>query len=205
MKSPKKLLITFIFVIVASFTVLSYYGFDLYQKAPPVPERVVTTDGRVLFSGQDIKDGQNVWQSTGGQEVGSVWGHGSYVAPDWTADWLHRESDYMLNRLAMESFQTPYNKISLERQAQLQSRLQQEIRKNTYDANTGVLTISPMRAEAIATVSQHYSGIFMDDPALANLRNAYSIPANSVKDPERMRLMNSFFFWASWACVTTRP
>jgi nitric oxide reductase subunit B len=24
--------------------------------------------------------------------VGSVWGHGAYVGPDWSADWLHREA-----------------------------------------------------------------------------------------------------------------
>jgi nitric oxide reductase subunit B len=43
---------------------------------------VLSTDGRVIFSGQQIRDGQNVWQSIGGQQVGSVWGHGAYVAPD---------------------------------------------------------------------------------------------------------------------------
>jgi len=138
MKSPKKLWLTFSFVIVASFVVLSYYGYDLYQKAPPVPAKIVSTDGKVLFTGQEIKDGQNVWQSIGGQELGSIWGHGSYVAPDWTADWLHRESKYMLDKLAIQSFQTPYNDISSEQQAQLQKRLQLEIRKNTYDANTGI-------------------------------------------------------------------
>jgi len=205
MKSPKKLWLTFTFVIVASFIVLSYYGYDLYHKAPPVPKQVVTTDGKVFFSSQEIKDGQNVWQSVGGQEVGTVWGHGSYVAPDWTADWLHRESSYMLNQLANQSFKASYDAISSEQQAQLQKRLQVEIRKNTYNANTGILTISPLRAEAINAVSKHYEGLFMNDPSLASLRNSYSIPANSIKDPERMRSMNAFFFWASWACITNRP
>ena len=58
-------------VIVASFAVLGYFGGEVYRQAPPVPERVVTADGSVLFTGQDIKDGQNVWQSMGGQEVGT--------------------------------------------------------------------------------------------------------------------------------------
>ena len=59
---------------------------------PPVPERIVTTTGEAVIEPGDIAAGQNVWQSMGGMEVGSIWGHGSYVAPDWTADWLHRES-----------------------------------------------------------------------------------------------------------------
>ena len=77
----RKLWIAFALVIVGSFAVLGYFGSEIYRDAPPVPERIVTTDGRVLWTGAEIKDGQNVWQSTGGQELGTVWGHGSYVAP----------------------------------------------------------------------------------------------------------------------------
>lgn len=95
-----------------SFAVLIYYGFQIYQQAPPVPEKVVTTDGEVLFSGQDIKDGQNVWQSMGGLEVGTVWGHGAYLAPDWTADWLHREADFILNKYSAADFNLTFDKIN---------------------------------------------------------------------------------------------
>ena len=91
-RSYRKLWLSLAIVITLSFLVLGYYGTEIYRLAPPVPKRVVTTDGKVLFTGQDIKDGQNVWQSMGGEEVGTVWGHGAYVAPDWTADWLHREA-----------------------------------------------------------------------------------------------------------------
>lgn len=67
-------------VVICSFAVLGYYGAEIYRLAPPVPQRVVTSEGQVLFTGDDIRDGQNVWQSLGGQEVGSIWGHGAYVA-----------------------------------------------------------------------------------------------------------------------------
>lgn len=69
-------------VMAISFGVLIYYGFEIYREAPPIPEKVLAPDGTVLFTSQDIKDGQNVWQSMGGQEVGTVWGHGAYKAPD---------------------------------------------------------------------------------------------------------------------------
>jgi nitric oxide reductase subunit B len=90
--------LAFTAVIVLSFAVLGWTGVRIYQQAPPVPERVVTTDGRQVIGSDDILDGQNVWQSMGGMELGSVWGHGSYVAPDWTADWLHREAVFILDR-----------------------------------------------------------------------------------------------------------
>ena len=100
--SYRGLWISLAVVIGLSFLVLGYFGSEIYRKAPPIPKRVVTTDGQVLFTEQDIKDGQNVWQSTGGQQVGSIWGHGAYVAPDWSADWLHREAVWLLDRWAGE-------------------------------------------------------------------------------------------------------
>ena len=94
----RKLWVAFTAVVVLSFAVLGWTGLRIYQEAPPVPTRVVTADGRQVIGPDDIYGGQNVWQSIGGMEVGSVWGHGSYVAPDWTADWLHREAIFILDR-----------------------------------------------------------------------------------------------------------
>ena len=201
----RRLWVALTVVIVASLGVLGYYGWELYQVAPPVPKRVVTTSGEVIFTGEQIRDGQNVWQSMGGQEVGTVWGHGAYVAPDWSADWLHREVVWILDSWANQEFQQAYKQLNLEQQAALKARLKKEIRTNTYNPETGDLVISDIRAQAIASVMKHYESLFMNDPALAGLRDAYAIPANTIKDEQRMYEMNGFFFWAAWACATERP
>ena len=203
--TTKKLWIGFIAVMALSFSVLLYFGREIYRQAPPIPEKVITTDGTLLFTGQNIKDGQNVWQSMGGQEVGTVWGHGAYLAPDWSADWLHKEAVYILNKLALKQDGIPYDQLSDERKAFLKIVLQKELRKNTYDPSTGILTVSELRAEAIASNSKFYGGLFTNDPAQSGLRNSYSIPENALKDPQRVPLLNNFFFWISWACVTERP
>jgi nitric oxide reductase subunit B len=205
MKPEKKLWIGFAFVVGISFAVLLYYGYEIYQQAPPVPEKVITTDGIVLFTGQDIKDGQNVWQSMGGQEVGSIWGHGAYVAPDWTADYLHREALFILGKWAADDYQQGYETLDDEKKAALEIRLQKLLRENTWNAESKTITVSPVRAEAIAFLHNYYSGLFTDNPDFAKLRNDYAVPKNAIKDPERMRKMNTFFFWASWACITERP
>jgi nitric oxide reductase subunit B len=203
--NAKKLWIGFIAVMVISFGILLYYGREIYREAPPIPDKVVTVDGTVLFTGQDIKDGQNVWQSMGGQEVGTVWGHGAYLAPDWSADWLHKEAVFILDKLAMQSEGLPYEKVSEEKQASLKVLLQKDLRTNTYDKAKSTITVSSLRAEAIASNSKFYAGLFTNDPDLADLRDAYAIPENTLKTEERVRLMNAFFFWISWACVTERP
>ncbi|MFN7116066.1 MAG: nitric-oxide reductase large subunit [Saprospiraceae bacterium] len=205
MKNRQKLWVAFVLVIVISFAILGYFGYEIYQQAPPIPDRVVTTDGTLLFTGQDIRDGQNVWQSMGGQEVGTVWGHGAYLAPDWTADWLHREAMFILNNWAKASGTASYDALDNEAQAALRARLQQELRTNTFEKTTRTLTLSDTRREAFQELSTYYSGLFMNDPKFDQLRSDYAIPENAIRDPERMRKMNTFFFWASWACVTERP
>ncbi len=85
MEDPQKLWTGLTIVVILSFVVLGYYGSEIYREAPPVPEKVVTTEGKVVFTGLMINNGKSVWQSTGGQQLGSIWGHGAYNAPDWSA------------------------------------------------------------------------------------------------------------------------
>ena len=44
--SYRNLWISLFAVIVLSFLVLGYYGTEIYRKAPPIPKRVMTADGR---------------------------------------------------------------------------------------------------------------------------------------------------------------
>lgn len=87
----KKLWYALIAVLTITFSILGYLGVEVYRKAPPFPQQYVSASGQVLMSKEDILAGQSAWQSTGGMELGSILGHGAYQAPDWTADWLHRE------------------------------------------------------------------------------------------------------------------
>lgn len=203
--SQKNLWIALSAVIIFSFAVLLYYGKQIYQKAPPIPVNVVNSSGKVLFTGQDIKDGQNIWQSMGGQEVGTIWGHGAYVAPDWTADYLHREAKFLLNKWSQEDHDVEFESLLPDEKAFMESRLQRFLRENTYDEKTGNLVIHNERYEAFLFLNEYYSGIFMDNPEFDELRASYAIAKNSIKSEDRMNKMSTFFFWASWACVTNRP
>ena len=193
-------------VILLSFAILGFYGTEIFRTMPPFPTKVVTTEGEVLFKGQDIKDGQNVWQSIGGQTVGSIWGHGAYIAPDWNADYLHRESKLMLNKLAHRDGLN-YTTLSPAEQAKYQVLLQEELRKNTFDPTTGVITYSPLRAEVAKEIGQHYAKLFLGDnsPEYTKLRTAYALRPQSLEDSTKMAQMNAFFAWSSWVCVTNRP
>ncbi|HET9300828.1 MAG TPA: hypothetical protein VFO11_12845, partial [Candidatus Polarisedimenticolaceae bacterium] len=182
--------------LAVAFSLLGFFGREVYRQAPPIPERVVAEDGTVIATRAQILDGQVVWQSTGGQQLGSVWGHGAYQAPDWSADWLHREATALLDLWVERG--------DGERGALLQ-RLQLEMRRNTYDPATGTLTLSADRVQAIAKVAAHYQALFGGDPALAGLREDYAMQEVTVPDAARRADLVRFFQWTAWACATERP
>ena len=190
--------------VAASFLVLIIFGVEIYRTAPPFPTKIVVSDGEVLYEGQDIKDGQNVWQSMGGQTVGSIWGHGAYIAPDWNADYLHRETEMLLDLLAQKDGKT-YKDLPEDEQAKYLVQLRKELRTNTYDAASGVITFSPERAQVARALADYYTKLFMDDPSMDHVRKSYAIPKSAIKDPARMAQMNAFFTWTTWVCSTNRP
>src|SRR5512140_2017025 len=134
-------------VFVLSFAALGYLGREIYLAAPPIPSAVVSSNGTTLFTAAQVEDGQRAWRSVGGQQLGSVWGHGSYVAPDWSADWLHREIVFILDKWAITEGAQSYATLSQERQSALRGRLTALIRTNTYNPQTGILTVDPIIAD----------------------------------------------------------
>jgi nitric oxide reductase subunit B len=135
---------------------------------------------------------------------GSVLGHGSYVAPDWTADWLHRELTWILNKWANETYNTDFDQLAEEKQAELKALLKKEIRTNTYNRDKNEIIVSETRAEAIRAVSAYYGKVFGDDPEMAEYRKQIAVPANSVANAEDRAKLSAFFFWISWAASTNR-
>ncbi|QVY66429.1 nitric-oxide reductase large subunit [Polaribacter sp. Q13] len=196
----KKVWIAFTSVVTLSFLVLIWVGTEVYQTQPPIPETVIIQEtGEVYLTKADIQIGQNVWESIGGMEVGSIWGHGSYVAPDWSADWIHKEAVFMLNAWAKKDFNSTYENLDVENKAALKARLIQHIKTNTYNAETGSITISKDRYTAILENQKHYTDIF------SNGYEKYAIPEGALVDTEKLAQLNAFLFWTSWAASTNRP
>src|SRR6516225_5753623 len=74
------------------FTVLGLLAYLAYAEQPPIPARVLSERGNTIFTRQDVFDGRLVFQRYGLMEYGTIYGHGAYLGPDFTADYLHRLS-----------------------------------------------------------------------------------------------------------------
>lgn len=206
MESTRKLWISLAVLLFVSFGVLLAVGQEISIQAPPLPARVVSASGQTIYTREDIQLGRQVWQSVGGMQLGSIWGHGGYVAPDWTADWLHRHLMAILDGWAARQYGAArYAELTQEQQSGLQARLQPLIRRNGYDPATDILTLPADVAAAIPPVSRHYESLFGNDPATAELRENYAMRNNTVTRPEYRRALGAFFWWTAWAASTERP
>ena len=205
MSNARQLWITLIALLVISFGVLLWSGRQIEIAKPPMPERVVSDAGATIYTREEIEHGRQIWQSIGGQQLGSIWGHGGLVAPDWSADWLHREIIAILDQWAQAEHGAPFSALTEEQQNGLQGRLRARMRANTYDAASGVITLPDYRAQAIRQVSAHYESLFGNDPATEKLREGYAMRNNTIARAEDRRLLGAFFWWTAWAAATDRP
>jgi nitric oxide reductase subunit B len=205
MAKYRRLWFLLIGILAATFTLLGYFGAEVYRAAPPIPDRVVSANGDTLMTEKSILDGQTAWQSVGGMQLGSIWGHGAYQAPDWTADWLHRELENWLEIGAREEYGEGWHSLSAQQQNALQYELKTEYRANTYDSSRGTAEVSERRAKAIKQTADYYHNLFGADPLLQSTRENYAMKENTLPDPERRERLTEFFFWTAWAAATERP
>lgn len=192
--------------MVAMFAVLLYFGREIYHAAPPIPEAVRTTAGETLYTRSDIERGQAVWRAMGGMQQGSIWGHGGYLAPDWSADWLHREARALLDVRARAEGKSSFEALDARGQAYAQAALRLDMRRNTLDPATGILTVAEDRRDAIAAVEAHYRDLYQArTPEAQALRVDYAFPMHTRLDDADAHALAAFYFWTSWAATTERP
>jgi nitric oxide reductase subunit B len=149
---------TVILVILLGFFVLGLLAYRTYQAKPPIPQRTVDAQGTVLYTARDVQKGQQVFLHNGLMEYGSVFGHGAYLGPDYTADYLRRSSN-----LVKRSYGGAASDAA-------ERRTVEDFRINRYDEATGTLTLSPARADAFRGLVPYYSRFFSDPKTDHGLR-----------------------------------
>lgn len=179
-----------VLTFVVGFATLGYLAIRIYHEQPPIPDRVVNEQGELLFSRADIQTGQHVFQKYGLMQYGTVFGHGAYLGPDFTAQYLHRQAQSMARY---------YAKTDAEPPADVQERVVRELKANRHDPGRNVLTFSPGQAHALGEMQAFYRAFFGPMSQQTDLRRP------QITDPEEIRALTSYFAWATWATTATRP
>ena len=199
----KKFWYLLVAVLIGAFSILGYYGFEVYREAPPIPQQYVSESGEKVITHDDILHGQTAWQTTGGMQVGSVWGHGAYQAPDWTADWLHRELTNWLDITANQEFGKNFADLNDEQQTLLKARLTKEYRGSKVE--NGTVVLSNTRLAAMEKTAQYYISLYSDDPATKVTREHFAMKDNTLPDLQARKDLTKFFFWTAWTASAERP
>jgi nitric oxide reductase subunit B len=135
-------------VVVFGFFVLGLLAYRTYTDQPPIPARVVGGQGEILFTHQDVVDGQGVFLRNGLMEYGSIYGHGAYLGPDFTADYLHRAA-----LLVIDEYGGPSSD-------QAKARTITDFTANRYDPESDTLSFSVAQAEAFRKLASYYHDLF---------------------------------------------
>lgn len=199
----KRYWLALMIVLVGTFTILGFFGREVYRQAPPIYSEMKDTSGNVLYTKKDILDGQTIWQSIGGQQIGSIWGHGAYQAPDWTADWLHRELLSYQEIYSQEKFQKSFSETTSTEKMIVKSALLEDYRHSKVIDD--VVTMSSVRREAFLKTKEYYLSLFSNTPDLRETRKAYAIHEEVLPSAERRDKMMAFFHWSTWAASANRP
>ncbi|HEU5118243.1 MAG TPA: cbb3-type cytochrome c oxidase subunit I [Isosphaeraceae bacterium] len=175
-----------VLTFILGFSILGFSAYRIYQDHAPVPERVVDESGKVLFTGQDIREGQEQFLSYGLMQFGTVYGHGAYLGPDFTADYLHRLAVHMI-RL--------YGGDDAARQ-----RTQRELRENRYDAKTKTLTWTEGEVSGFEAIHDHFGELVYGRKV-----SGEGLKASMITDADDTRKITAFLAWTAWTAVARRP
>jgi nitric oxide reductase subunit B len=165
-----------VLVVLVGFFIMGLLAYRTYMAKPPVPRRVVDRQGKVVYTGKDVSEGQRVFLHNGLMEYGSVFGHGAYLGPDFTADYLRRSLTESRRRGPVAG-----------------------LRVNRYDKASGTLTLSDAQARAFRRLVPRYSAFFSEPTTKHGLR------PHAITDPTQLRRLTAFFAWTAWAASTNRP
>ncbi len=195
-----------LFLLAITFGVLIFGGTIIHRDKPPIPSVVRAENGQVVFTSEDVKNGQKLYLSRGGQDMGTIWGHGSYLAPDWSADYLHRAGLYVGARLdglapdrAASFTQSDFDGLDEVQKAQIRAMVTRELKANRFDSSKNELAFTSNEAEAFALLQRYYTGLFRDGNGRMGLQPGI------VRTDAEGHALASFFAWLAWAAGTNRP
>ena len=188
-----------ILVMIMGFTILIWLAVRSYQDAPPIPERVVDPAGEVVFTRNDILAGQQVFLKYGLMENGTIWGHGAYLGPDFSAEYLHVLSVGAGEVIAQQRYKRGLKNLTSTERDLVNAETGQLLKQNRYDPQTETLTITAAESASYHQQITKWTEYFSSPAGNAGL------PAKYIKDPLELKQLTAFFAWTAWASVANRP
>jgi nitric oxide reductase subunit B len=175
-----------ILTFIIGFAVLGILAGYIYTAKPPMPKSVTNEHGEVLFTADEVMIGQHLFQKYGLMQFGTLFGHGAYLGPDFTAEYLHRAA-----LAATDYYQAQGDVLPVA-----QARVKEEFKHNAYDPANDSLQYTAGQSHAFDLVSQYFAAYFGE--------NQTGLQRPVIKSGEIEKL-SAYFSWAAWVCSANRP
>lgn len=188
-----------IIVLVIGFAVLIWMSIRVYEDAPPIPENVLGPSGETVFTRKDIVTGQQVFLKYGLMENGTIWGHGAYLGPDFSAEYLHTLAMDTSIHLAKQNYDREWLALTLTERAAVTAEVQQLLKRNRYNPQTKTLTFTLPEVMSYGNQIRKWTEYFTQ-PLLNR-----GLLINHIEDPKELRQLTAFFAWTAWASASNRP
>lgn len=190
---------TVLIVMVLGFAGLIAITSLAYRNAPPIPAQVFDAQGVRLFTGDDISEGQAIFLKYGLMDNGSIWGHGAYLGPDYSAEALHRLGENTAAAIAQQQYQQPLVALTPGQQAAVHAETAVELKTNRYDTASATLHLTASETAAYRQQIGYWTDYFLDPARNGGLQRGL------ISDPTELRQFTAFVTWAAWASVANRP
>ena len=176
-----------VLVVLFGFFVLGLLAYRTYTEQPPIPERVVDPAGETIFTRDDVMSGQEIFLRNGLMEYGSIFGHGAYLGPDYTADYLHN---------AALQVRDSYGGADSDR---ARTQTIQDFQTNRFDAGTDTLEFTAAQADAFRAQRTRYREFF------SNPTTEFGLRPRAIDDADEIHDLTAFFGWSAWTAAARRP
>ncbi|OAI26511.1 nitric-oxide reductase [Methylomonas koyamae] len=190
---------TVLIVMVLGFAGLIAITSLAYRNAPPIPAQVLDAQGLNLFTGDDISEGQAIFLKYGLMNNGSIWGHGAYLGPDYSAVALHRIGEDIATEIARQQYQKPLTELTPGQTAAVYAQTAVELKTNHYDAASSTLRLTESETSAYRKQIAYWTDYFLNPERNGGLKRGL------ISDPTELRQFSAFITWTAWASVANRP
>jgi nitric oxide reductase subunit B len=190
-----------ILILVVEFSFLIWISANTLANriGPPIPDQVVDQSGKIVFTGEDVRQGQAVFLKYALMDNGTIWGHGAYLGPDFSADYLHQLALEVQNALSQQYFGQPASALSPLQQGSLQGLVRDFLAENRYDASTHTLVLTAPEVSSFQDQLSYWGNYFAGSTASRGL------PPKSIQDPQELEKLTAFFSWAAWGASAHVP
>jgi len=195
--SRKGLYTAFWTVAIIMVVALIVFTANLAKEVPPLPAKVVDSQGNVLYTYDDIVGGKGYFQQFDLMDYGTMLGMGAYLGPDFSTEFLHRRAVFLADGLARREFGKAFDDLNEPEASFIRALVKNDV-KDTPTLNEDSVAYSAISTDAFKANRDYLVSFLVDG-------NQEAAWVGGVIRAEEAIKIAAFVDWAQLVASTNRP